>query len=162
MRQSKTPERRQAHLLASCRIDENGCWRWQKCLHGNGYGKVGLGGGKTTGAHQASFRAFRGEIPEGLNVCHTCDVRDCINPDHLFLGTQSDNIKDAVAKGRMNLTNRKHGEENSQAKLTDAHVVTIRLRLAAGEAKAQIARSFGVTPRIILLIDRREIWRHVP
>jgi hypothetical protein len=76
-------------------IDEHGCWIWQ----GPEAGEYGAWG-RHDYAHRASWRFYYGEIPDGLNVCHTCDVPKCVNPEHLFLGTQHDNLKDMYAKGR--------------------------------------------------------------
>lgn len=78
-----------------------------------GYGKVSLNGERQ--AHRASYKETYGEIPKGLYVCHRCDVRDCIEPTHLFLGTQADNMKDMVGKGR---SNHPHGIKNGRCKLT--------------------------------------------
>lgn len=81
----------------------SGCWLWTGGLHGNGkssgYGSFGLGG-KPVKAHRASFMLLKGPIPKGMSVCHKCDVRSCVNPDHLFLGTQRDNVLDMHKKGR--------------------------------------------------------------
>jgi hypothetical protein len=75
--------------------DVSGCWLWIGVIHKYGYGKYC---GKS--AHRLSWLYFRGEIPEGMSICHHCDVRNCVNPDHLFVGTQGDNVRDAWAKGR--------------------------------------------------------------
>jgi hypothetical protein len=80
----------------------SGCWLWDSSLTGGGYGTIGLGTraqGKEL-AHRVSWELFRGEIADGLWVLHKCDVRCCVNPDHLFLGTHSDNMRDCVAKNR--------------------------------------------------------------
>jgi hypothetical protein len=80
-------------------ILKSGCWEWQRALR-NTYGVMKYEG-KNESAHRLSYRAFRGEIPDGLLVCHKCDNRKCINPKHLFIGTYSDNTRDCLEKGRL-------------------------------------------------------------
>src|SRR5690348_1346681 len=77
----------------------NGCWEFTGSLNNGGYGVIGFKG-KVWLAHRLSYYFHNGEIPKGLLVCHKCDNRKCINPDHLFLGTYMDNYNDMVAKGR--------------------------------------------------------------
>jgi hypothetical protein len=91
-------------LLSKIKV-ENGCWLWQGAVV-NGYGRIkltnflGSNKAKSLGAHRVSYLVFKGDIADGLYVCHTCDIPTCINPEHLFLGTHSDNMRDMVAKGR--------------------------------------------------------------
>lgn len=88
-----------------------GCWLWKAYRNANGYGTLGVGGRKGTVslAHRVSWELHYGTIPDGMDVLHTCDVPSCIRPDHLFLGTQLDNMKDMVAKGRRGQTGPKVG-----------------------------------------------------
>lgn len=88
-------------------VDESGCWLWHGSKMVNGYGLV-WSGERMESAHRTSWRIHRGEIPDGLFVCHTCDVRNCVNPDHLFLGTNTDNMRDCSAKGRTHGKDKTH------------------------------------------------------
>ena len=84
------------------KIPETGCWIWMNALDSVGYGSFRDKWKETTKrAHKASFAVFKGEVPNGLWVLHSCDIRCCCNPDHLFLGTRRDNIDDAMRKGRL-------------------------------------------------------------
>lgn len=89
---------------------EQGCWLWVGALRPNGYGNFFLGN-KTTCAHRAAWTLANGQIPDGLQVLHRCDVPNCVNPSHLFLGTQKDNMQDMIAKGRQG-SHARHGEAN--------------------------------------------------
>lgn len=80
-------------------VPETGCWLWIGADGGNGYGKF-WDGEKVEQAHRFAYRAYRGEIPEGLQICHVCDVRSCVNPSHMFLGTAKENQLDMMRKGR--------------------------------------------------------------
>lgn len=114
------------------------CWGWKGALTTGGYGQI-KNKGKFLKAHRVSYELFRGPIPQNLFVCHACDVRPCTNPDHLFLGTPGDNMRDMVAKGRnVNLS----GENHAGSKLTKEMV--LQLRLAQPGTIRKLARKFGV------------------
>src|SRR5262245_58279388 len=95
----------------------SGCWLWDGSYSGGGYGTFYVGGRlKQMPAHRFSYEVHKGPIPEGLFVCHHCDVRECVNPDHLFVGTQSDNIQDMLIKKR---GNPRRGEACANARFTE-------------------------------------------
>lgn len=139
------------------------CWEWQAAKTSRGYGKIGAGGkrGKTLLAHRLSYRIHLGEIPEGLQVCHKCDNRACVNPDHLFLGTNSDNVQDMISKGRF-VSYDMNGEKNPSAKLSAQQAETIKLRLKSGECRRKIAADFGVSYSLIGEIARGKLWATSP
>ncbi len=125
--------------------NDNGCFIWQRCHADNGYG-LALG----TGAHRLSWAMVYGPIRKGLCVCHRCDVKDCVNPDHLFLGTQKDNILDKMAKGRQS-----RGEKHGRAKISDLDVQKIRVLANLGMTQKEIAKQFGLKQPHISEIIRR-------
>jgi hypothetical protein len=118
----------------------NNCWLWVKARNNNGYGLTN--GDK---AHRYAWRLFNGTIPANKHVLHKCDVRNCVNPDHLFLGTHKDNMADMVKKGRLVVPN-VEGEHNPQAKLNKVKVARMRqLRLKTNMSYRKIANLFGVS-----------------
>lgn len=107
-------------LDLSIPVTESGCWIWMGRYggRGNAYGRICVNG-KEYGAHRFSYTAFVGKIPAGLLVCHHCDVKECVNPNHLYAGTVQDNARDAVSRNRYNpwtrhLTRCKRGHEFSE------------------------------------------------
>lgn len=146
----------------------SGCWLWYGSLRSDGYGQF-RAGNKLRKAHRVAYEAYRGPIPDGLHVLHRCDVRACVSPFHLFLGTNADNMADRNAKGRQakgdasgsrtHPESRPRGEKQRQAKLTDANVLAIRA--AIGKTQRQIASAHGVSKTLIGQVRRREIWSHI-
>jgi hypothetical protein len=131
------------------------CWLWTGCIGGNGYGRMWLNG-KDVMAHRVSWLIHKGVVPDGLLVLHRCDVRHCVNPDHLFLGTTADNVADKIAKGR-----HCYGARNGRSKLNDAAALSIIQRASDGETLTSLARAFGVSRTVIRHIVRGRLWGHV-
>ncbi len=137
------------------------CWLWTGHTSW-GYGKLGRGGrgGGEVKSHVASWLIHRGEIPEGLFVCHNCpggDRRNCVNPDHLWLGTHDDNMRDMVAKGCSCI-----GEKNGCAILNSEAVLKIRqLHATTMPNQRALARLFRINFRTINYIVHRKLWAHI-
>ena len=132
----------------------SGCWLWIGALGRPGYGSFCIS--KTpTRAHRASWLLHNGTIPEGQFVLHKCDVPACVNPEHLFLGTGLDNVRDCISKGRAAL---RRGEANGNSKLTEEDVKTIR---ASKLTAAAIAQDYEVSAVLIHKIRQRRIWEHI-
>lgn len=134
------------------------CWEWMGAQNGAGYGKIGRGGRREglVLAHRLSWELANGVIPEGQCVCHHCDNPGCVNPAHLFLGTNIDNMQDAVEKGRM-----VRGSAIKGAKLTEQDVREILCFLAAGYPHKEIAEAYNVARVTITQINTGKIWAWV-
>ena len=146
---------------------EGGCWEWQGAMNGNGYGALKVGSPIRTG-HAHRFVAFAVGMPvAGLCVCHHCDNRRCINPSHLFVGTQAENVWDCMRKGRFVPPPVSDWPETMKTKphhwqrLTRDSIPEIRRRLAAGETQKSIASDFGVSFQAISKVKTGERWGHV-
>lgn len=133
----------------------DGCWLWSGAISAHGYGYIKQHG-QARLAHRVSWEMEGGPIPNGLFVCHRCDVRNCVNPKHLFLGTHDDNMQDASEKGRWAC-----GEKQWMSKLTAAQVVEIRRLRSNGIKLKVIAEEFGVSTPTICQIINRKLWAHI-
>jgi hypothetical protein len=144
---------------------DGACWDWIGAKSPLGYGQLYVAGRKV-GAHRLSWLLMRGEIAEGLNVLHRCDRPCCVNPDHLFLGTMSDNTQDMIAKGRHGSRLKPdrvlRGEGIGVSKLTEDQVGEVRfLRATYGYSYERLARAYGVSFAQIGSIITRRTWKHV-
>ena len=133
------------------------CWLWVASRTNSGYGRFRYQD-KMQSAHRFAYRYLVGPIPDGMYVCHCCDNKLCVNPDHLFLGTAVDNVHDMDAKGRR--ANRK-GIAHSMAKLTEVDVLEIRRRVAFGETQATVAKDYRISESSISFIVKRQRWTHI-
>lgn len=142
----------EARFLARVEKRDDGCWRWLGALNRDGYGRIGAGG-RYTGSHRFAYERFVRPIPPGLSVCHRCDRPWCVNPEHLFLGTQKDNMRDCSMKGRAGMN------PNPRRKLSVEQVLAIRHGLATGVSGHLLAKTHGVTRATIHNIGSRKKWR---
>ena len=139
------------------RIPEAGWWIWMGSSQVRGYGEI-ISNNRKYLAHRASYEAFVGQIPKGMYVCHACDNVACVNPNHLFLGTQKQNLQDMKTKGRST-----RGEKNAMSKLTENDVRTIKKFFFTKEdvADKEIAKLYNVCRQTINSIRNGRKWNHV-
>ena len=144
-----TAQNRQRIKDRCCPEPNTGCWLWMGAVDRSGYGRFNLASG-TRKAHRLSYESFVGPITGGLFVLHRCDTPLCVNPEHLFLGTTADNMKDMIAKGRSPA-----GERSGRAKLTAAQVAEIR---ASTLRHSELALVYPVSAATICDIRRGQRW----
>lgn len=146
--------------------DDEGCWLWM----GTRYSATGYGRYNNQLAHRLAWEIEYGQIPEGRQVLHRCDVRHCVRPTHLFLGTQADNMRDMVAKGRHGVRTHperwtnpppvpRSREDHPNALLTAKAVADIRRRAKAGQSFRSIAEHHGISKSTAWQIARGKSWR---
>jgi len=132
----------------------SGCYLWESTIEGDGYGQIRKNN-RYTMAHRVSWELHNGAIPEGLCVLHRCDTPSCVNPDHLFLGTPTDNARDRDEKGR---GNPRKGEDHGSAKLTEEDVRAMRASL---QSCGKLAFIFDTAKSNVSAIKRRDTWKHL-
>ena len=141
----------------------DGCWTWNRSRYQSGYGAVcvGDGPGRMDSTHRVAWRLAKGPIPRGMHVLHRCDNRICVRPDHLFLGTNDDNIADMRAKGRNVDPPTHRGASHHNAKLDPEKVRAIRLMRARGAILRDISAAYGVSIPVVHSVVNRRTWGDV-
>ena len=137
------------------RVDMSGdCWLWLGAFFKDPRTKLPSYGRFNQGStHRKAWELTHGPIEKGLSVLHRCDNKACVRPDHLFLGTQADNMKDRNQKGRT-----AHGERHAKAKLNASKIIQIRKDV---REQRVIAAEYGVAPSLVNAIKQKKIWRHI-
>lgn len=134
-----------------------GCWVWTAALNPHGYGCYGDNGLNKL-AHRLSYKIAFGEIPNGMSVCHRCDIRCCVNPHHLFLGTHKENMRDMAMKKRSK-TPKNFGEDHPSSKLTRNQVSLIREKYLTGKiSQRALGKEFNISQRNIWDIVHGNLW----
>ena len=130
-----------------------GCWEWNGVIGTRGYGKVGT----KSLAHRRAYEYRHGLIPKGMYVCHRCDNRKCVNPDHLFLGSCQENLQDMTDKGR-----RARGSKIASSILTEEKVLEIRQNRLLGHEYQSLSIRYGISWYLVRCICKNRQWKHVP
>lgn len=139
----------------------NGCWEWNGKLNNSGYGcfqKVIDGKKVEVRAHRVSYEIWKGEITEGMQVCHTCDNPSCCNPDHLWLGTAKENVQDCVKKGRR-LNARKRAV--ASGKITEEQVIEMRELYRNGTSRKDLEKRYGMSQSQVSGILTYKFWTQI-
>ena len=150
-------------LMQHCHIDGNGCWIWTGCRSQGGYGKthicIGKGAVRRISAHRLIAHLFYGlDLTDRSNQAnHKCDVRLCFNPDHIYVGSQKQNVADCMQRKRRADI---RGNRNPQTKLTETQVRSIQDRCATGPrgTKTKIAREYGISEALVRKISMGTVW----
>lgn len=138
---------------------KNGCWNWISAKQYNGYGVFWVGNGVSKKAHRISYEMKNGKIPDGMYICHKCDNPGCVNPEHLFVGTASDNAQDMSNKKR-GRCNKQNGSDNHISKLSENSVIMIRI-LDNVISDNKIAQIINVTREAVRNCRQQKVWKHV-
>lgn len=155
-----------SRILKSVKVNESGCWIWQRTLHNKfPHGSIGIINNGVKGnypAHRVSYYLWKGDIPNGMLCLHDCDEPRCVNPNHLHLGTQKENMKEMRERGRANDTSKaSKGVKHGMAKLNEEQVHKIRELRKEGLSGPKIAAMFNVSNVLIYLICKKKSWKHI-
>lgn len=155
-----SPDHLAKRLANGAQINETtGCWEWQKHRNNYGYGKLTVSG-RGVYAHRLSYELCNGSIPQGMDLMHKCDNPRCINPDHLSVGTRSQNMKDCSTRGRAKIpTSKSYGESNGASKLREVDIRSIRRLLDKGCTQREIAERFGISQSQVSHIKLGRAWK---
>jgi hypothetical protein len=140
------------------RGEEHECWLWLGRKNIKGYGYFNIGANKSFPAHRVSYELYVKKIPIGLLVCHSCDNRECVNPNHLWLGTVKENNEDRDKKGRFVALK---GEKNGMTKITEKIAKEIKQRIVSGEPMTKIAHDLNINYCIVTNIKSGNTWKHI-
>jgi predicted XRE-type DNA-binding protein len=139
-------------------LETDTCWLWTGCKTKKGYGCFTPRRSYSLSVHRFAWYLLKGDIPDGLSVLHKCDVRNCVNPDHLYLGTQKQNVQDRVNRKRSAI-----GEKAGRAKLKTNEVIQIRELYSTGKyTQWDLSDLFGVERSVISRVTASKTWRHLP
>lgn len=141
--------------------NKSGCWLWRGTIDSKGYGQMRLIGRRHYRCHRISYQFFVGAIPPGKMILHSCDIKNCVNPEHLRPGTAKDNMQDALKRNRLKPA---RGERSGRAILTEDLVIWIRENSKPYDkhlSRAALARKFGVSASTIRELILKNNWKHL-
>lgn len=155
----KSTKKMKNRFLKFVRSEHNGCWIWTGAKNPRGYGAFYLGG-KVVNSHRASMLIFKADVLiDGMTVCHSCDNPACVNPDHLWVGTQKDNITDCISKKRKN-TASSRGEKSGKSTIGNAQAISI-FGLKGKKTRREISMEFGISMDTVSKIFNGLRWSSV-
>lgn len=142
---------------------KEGCWIWAGKIMSNGYGSISCFKSqfKTSWAHRVSYLIHNGEIAAGLEILHSCNQRNCVNPQHLSLGTRKENMAQASREGRLLHWKRPLGEKNVSSKLTEESAKLVTEYLTKGVPKYQVAKLLGISRITVYRVSKGLAWKHL-
>lgn len=156
----RKPTTGEVRFAEKCKPVESGCIEWTSGRNRWGYGLFHADG-RMQAAHRWAFEQAHGKQPLGIDICHTCDVRHCVNLQHLFPGTRKENMQDAVRKGRTSHVARNSGETHPMARLNATEVIQIREWHAAGWPMRDLSNTYDVSFAQVSRIIHNQAWKHL-